>query len=45
MVLYAVVMGLVSKHTETISQGRLLKYIRIFAGLIAVGIGIWWIVR
>ncbi len=45
MVAYALVLGLVSKHTENISKGQLLKFIRIFAGLLAIGVGIWWILQ
>jgi ABC-type nickel/cobalt efflux system permease component RcnA len=43
MVAFAVIMGLVSQKTSDFPHSKTFRNIRIAAGLIAIGVGIWWL--
>jgi ABC-type nickel/cobalt efflux system permease component RcnA len=44
MVVYALVLGIISQRTADFPKSRIFRNLRIGAGLIAIGVGIWWLV-
>ena len=44
MVLYALAMGLVAEKTADFPHSKTFRNLRISAGIIAIGIGIWWLI-
>jgi len=43
MVTYAILLGLVSQKTSDFPHSKTFRNLRIAAGLIAIGVGIWWL--
>ncbi len=43
MLLYALILGLVAHHVHNIRESRIFRYLRIIAGILAIGVGIWWL--
>jgi ABC-type nickel/cobalt efflux system permease component RcnA len=44
MVAYALVLGVISQRTADFPKSKIFRNLRIGAGLIAIGVGIWWLI-
>lgn len=42
MLLFALILGMASSKASKISEGKLFRNLRIFAGILAIGVGIYW---
>jgi ABC-type nickel/cobalt efflux system permease component RcnA len=44
MVIFAIIMGMIAHRTENFTSSKAFKALRISAGIVAIGVGIFWIV-